>query len=114
MNMFFPVNMCNIVFFLLLQIFIFLHQTAGLVDTTHSLQGYYKTRMPVGHEPDMKMYNFTGNDALEQYWIDLKHFAFSSNLGHKCKSNHLDIFVNFCFKFWNVISCLAITSMKLL
>ena len=69
--------------FLFLQIFIYLHQFASLVDTTASLEGYYKTRFPPGHEPEMKTYHFDSMEALDQYWIDLKHFALSSNLGHK-------------------------------
>ncbi|CAG2203327.1 GTF3C1 [Mytilus edulis] len=65
------------------QIFIYLHQYASLVDTRASYQGYFKTRMPPGHQLEMKTYHFDSIEAVEQYWIDLKHFAFSSNLGHK-------------------------------
>ncbi|XP_063446965.1 general transcription factor 3C polypeptide 1-like [Mytilus trossulus] len=65
------------------QIFIYLHQYASLVDTRASYQGYFKTRMPPGHQLEMKTYHFDSIEAVEQYWIDLKHFALSSNLGHK-------------------------------
>jgi hypothetical protein len=69
-------------------VFIYLHQYASLVDTRKSLQGYFKTRMPADHELEMKTYHLDSLEALEQYWIDLKHFAFSSNLGHKCMYRH--------------------------
>ncbi|KAK3101690.1 hypothetical protein FSP39_005512 [Pinctada imbricata] len=69
------------------KVFIYLRKMTSLLDTRKSPQGCCVTKL--SSRAERLYYMFKTEDDLENYWTDLRQFAFNSNLGFRSKFKYI-------------------------